>query len=135
MKTVPVSVIVPVKNEAANLRRCLASVSWADEIWVVDSQSTDSTIAIAEAAGAKVVQFQYNGSWPKKRQWALTNLPLRNEWVFLIDADETLHVLDKSAKAAPHLFAMGPLVRGLWYETTAIPEIVGHAAKLASSLL
>ena len=87
---VPVSIIIPIKNEAANLPRCLAAVSWADEIFVVDSQSTDGSIAIAEQAGAKVVQFKFNGVWPKKKNWALDNLPFRNEWVFILDADEVL---------------------------------------------
>jgi glycosyltransferase involved in cell wall biosynthesis len=90
MTRVPVSFLIPVRNEAANLPRCLASIAWADEVWVVDSQSTDATVAIAEAAGARVVQFHYQGSWPKKRNWALENLAFRNEWIFLIDADETL---------------------------------------------
>ena len=87
---VPVSVIVPIKNEAANLPRCLASVKWADEILVVDSASTDGSIAIAQQHGAKVVQFEFYGSWPKKKNWALENLPFRNEWVFVLDADEVL---------------------------------------------
>jgi glycosyltransferase involved in cell wall biosynthesis len=87
---VPISVLIPIKNEAANLPRCLASVRWADEIFVVDSQSTDGSIAIAEQNGAQVVQFQFNGTWPKKKNWALENLPFRNEWVFILDADEVL---------------------------------------------
>jgi len=90
MTSVPVSFLIPVKNEAANLPRCLASIAWADDVWVVDSQSTDATVAIAEAAGARVVQFQYHGQWPKKRNWALENLAFKHEWVFLIDADEAL---------------------------------------------
>jgi glycosyltransferase involved in cell wall biosynthesis len=57
---VPLSVLVPVKNEAANLGDCLASVSFAEEIVLVDSASTDATQAIAEAAGARVVQFVWN---------------------------------------------------------------------------
>ena len=88
--TVPVSVIVPIKNEAENISRCLASVPWADEIFVVDSQSTDESAAIAEQHGAKVVQFDFNGTWPKKKNWALENLPFRNDWVFILDADEVL---------------------------------------------
>ena len=87
---VPVSVIIPVRQEAANLPRCLDSVSWADEIFVVDSQSTDGTAEIATARGARVVQFQFNGTWPKKKNWALENLPFRNDWVFILDADEVL---------------------------------------------
>jgi glycosyltransferase involved in cell wall biosynthesis len=87
---VPISVLIPIKNEAANLPRCLACVRWADEIFVVDSQSTDGSIAIAEQNGAQVVQFQFNGTWPKKKNWALENLPFRNEWIFILDADEVL---------------------------------------------
>jgi glycosyltransferase involved in cell wall biosynthesis len=87
---VPVSVIVPIKNEAGNLPRCLESIRWADEIFVVDSQSTDRSIEIAQQFGAQVVQFEFNGTWPKKKNWALENLPFRNEWVFILDADEVL---------------------------------------------
>jgi glycosyltransferase involved in cell wall biosynthesis len=89
-KTVPVSIIVPVREEAANLPRCLDCVKWSDEIFVVDSHSRDETARIAEARGAKVVQFDFNGTWPKKKNWALENLPFRNEWVFILDADEAL---------------------------------------------
>jgi glycosyltransferase involved in cell wall biosynthesis len=87
---VAVSVVVPVKNEAANRARCLGSVGWANEIFVVDSQSTDETAKIAERLGARVVQFLFNGTWPKKKNWALANLPFANEWVFILDADEVL---------------------------------------------
>jgi len=88
--TVPVSIVVPVRNEAANLPRCFDSVKWADEIFVVDSHSTDETGTIAEARGARVVQFDFNGTWPKKKNWALEQLPFKNEWVFILDADEVL---------------------------------------------
>jgi glycosyltransferase involved in cell wall biosynthesis len=88
--TVPVSFLLPIRNEAANLPRCLASISWAGEIFVVDSQSTDGSIEIATKAGAKVVQFQFNGTWPKKKNWALENLPFAYDWVFILDADEVL---------------------------------------------
>src|SRR5690242_9249755 len=63
--TAPISVIVPVKNEADNLRRCLPALSWADQVFVVDSQSTDATIEVARAHGARVAQFHFNGSFPK----------------------------------------------------------------------
>lgn len=87
---VPVSIIVPVREEAENLPRCLGSVQWADEIFVVDSHSRDKTAEIAEAHGAQVVQFDFKGAWPKKKNWALENLPFGNEWVFILDADEVL---------------------------------------------
>ncbi len=85
-----VSVLVPVKNEAENLRRCLPALAWADEIFVVDSQSTDETALVAAEHGASVVQFHFNGTFPKKKNWALDNLPFRNEWVLIVDADEVV---------------------------------------------
>jgi glycosyltransferase involved in cell wall biosynthesis len=87
---VPVSILIPIKNEAANLRLSLPSVAWADEIFVVDSHSADTSALVAEAHGARVVQFQFNGIWPKKKNWALENLPFKHEWVFILDADEVM---------------------------------------------
>ncbi|MGH9504290.1 MAG: glycosyltransferase family 2 protein [Terriglobales bacterium] len=88
--SLPVSVIVPARNEAHNLPRCLESLRGVGEVYVVDSQSSDGTAEIARAFGASVVQFHYAGGWPKKRQWAMDTLPLAHDWVFLIDADEAL---------------------------------------------
>jgi hypothetical protein len=87
---IPVSILIPIRNEAHNLPRALKSVAWADEVFVVDSGSTDGSQALAEAAGATVVQFNFNGVWPKKKNWALEHLNFRNEWVFILDADEVL---------------------------------------------
>src|ERR1700687_1886074 len=86
----PVSVIVPVRNEARNLPRCLRSLSGVGEVYVIDSESTDDTAQIARSHGAKVVQFHYAGGWPKKRQWAMETLPLAYDWILLLDADEVL---------------------------------------------
>jgi glycosyltransferase involved in cell wall biosynthesis len=88
--TIPVSVIVPVRNEAKNLPRCLESLQGFGEIYVIDSQSEDTTVEIARSYNAKVVQFFYQGGWPKKRQWALENLTFLYEWILLIDADEAM---------------------------------------------
>lgn len=85
-----VSVIVPVKNEAENLRRCLPALAWADEVFVVDSQSTDDTALVAAEHGAQLVPFHFNGTYPKKKNWALEHLPFRNEWVLIVDADEVV---------------------------------------------
>src|SRR5579871_1957584 len=86
----PITVIVAARNEAHNLPRCLESLRCAGEVYVIDSQSTDATVQIAESGGARVVQFHYQGGWPKKRQWAMDSLPLTYDWIFLVDADETL---------------------------------------------
>ena len=86
----PVTVIIPVRNEARNLPRCLESLRDAGEVFVVDSQSTDETCVIAESSGAKVIQFRYHGGWPKKRQWAMDTLPIAHDWILLLDADEVM---------------------------------------------
>ena len=99
--TLPVSVIVPVRNEARNLRRCLESLRGAGEVYVIDSQSTDESAEIARTCGSRVIQFYYRGGWPKKRQWALDMLPLQYDWVLLLDADEALTpALAEEIKAA-----------------------------------
>jgi glycosyltransferase involved in cell wall biosynthesis len=87
---IPVSVLIPAKNEEANLPACLESVKCADEIFLVDSQSSDRTIEIATNYGVNIVQFQFNGRWPKKKNWSLENLPFRNEWVLIVDCDERI---------------------------------------------
>jgi glycosyltransferase involved in cell wall biosynthesis len=85
---IPVSVIIAARNEAKNLPRCLEALSEFAEVYVIDSQSSDETIEIARSSGAKVVQFHYRGGWPKKRQWAMDTLPIGNDWILLLDADE-----------------------------------------------
>ena len=86
----PVSVIVAARNEEKNLPHCLESLRDMGEVYVIDSESTDATPEIARSFGAKLVQFRYRGGWPKKRQWAIDNLPLEYDWIFLVDADEAL---------------------------------------------
>lgn len=81
------SVVVITRNEAANIRRCLESVVWADELIVVDSQSTDDTCAIARAMGADVLDHAWQGYGPAK---AFGVTKTRNDWVLSIDADEAL---------------------------------------------
>jgi glycosyltransferase involved in cell wall biosynthesis len=87
---IAVTVVIPTRNEARHLARCLEAIRCFSEVYVVDSQSTDSTVEIARAFSAEVVQFHYHGGWPKKRQWALDSLSFRNDWVLLLDADEVL---------------------------------------------
>jgi len=90
MPKLPISVLIPAKNEETNLSACLASLTPADEVFVVDSQSSDRSIEIAESYGATVVQFCFNGRWPKKKNWSLENLPFRNQWVLIVDCDERI---------------------------------------------
>lgn len=86
----PITVILAVKNEALNLQKCLAALSVIEKIYVVDSHSEDSTSQIAQKANAEVVQFTYQGGYPKKRQWALDTLTINTPWILLLDADEVV---------------------------------------------
>lgn len=85
---IPVTVVVPVKNEEKNLPACLDLLQEFDEVIVVDSNSTDRTPAIVEEYHHKYVNFWWNGQFPKKRNWTLRNVPIRNKWVLFLDADE-----------------------------------------------
>lgn len=86
--SVPVSVLITTKNEEANIAGAIKSVSWAQEVYVIDSSSQDKTCEIAENLGAKIVQFVYDGGWPKKRNWALKNIDFMSDWILILDADE-----------------------------------------------
>ncbi len=88
--TLPVTVAVPVKNEEANLARCLERLDRFAEIVVIDSGSTDRTCEIAAEYGARVVDFRWDGKYPKKRNWFLMNDPPKQDWVLFLDADEFL---------------------------------------------
>ncbi|WP_435628143.1 glycosyltransferase family 2 protein [Candidatus Ferrigenium straubiae] len=80
------SIVLITKNEAANIRDCLQSVSWADEIVVVDAGSTDDTVSICKEVGAQVyVHPDWPGFGPQKNR-ALGYAS--KDWVFSIDADE-----------------------------------------------
>ena len=79
-----ITALLPACNEQANIGDCIASVAWADEIFVVDSGSTDATQEIARAAGARVVYHDYVKSANQKNwaipqaahPWALSSLTL-----------------------------------------------------------
>jgi glycosyltransferase involved in cell wall biosynthesis len=86
----PVSVLIPTYNEELHLAACLASVAeLSDDVHVVDSFSTDSTGEIAKSFGARFVQHEFEG-YALQKNWALDNLTFANEWVLILDADESL---------------------------------------------
>ena len=85
--SIPVSVIVLTLNEEPNIRRCLASVAWADQVVVVDAGSADGTARLAREAGAEVVEQSWLG-FSAQREFALRLPNLRHDWVYFVDADE-----------------------------------------------
>ena len=90
MSRIPVSAVILTRDEELNLPACLASMhDLVDEMFVVDSGSTDRTVQLAQAAGARVVTHEFTGH-SAQWQWALQTLPIRNEWVLGLDADQRL---------------------------------------------
>jgi glycosyltransferase involved in cell wall biosynthesis len=85
------SFVAIVKNEAQNLDRCLASVKpYVDELIVVDTGSTDETIAIAQQYGAKVSHFEWCDDFALARNYACSLAS--GDWILTLDADEELEV-------------------------------------------
>ena len=85
--SVPVSVVVLTLNEEPNIRRCLASVAWAEQVVVVDSGSTDDTVPIVRSLGAEVVDQPWLG-FSAQRECSLRLSLICHDWVYFVDADE-----------------------------------------------
>lgn len=85
--SVLVAAVVITKNEERNIAACLASLAWVDERIVVDACSTDRTVAMAEAAGARVFVRPWPGYGPQKN---FGMEQTRAEWVLILDADERI---------------------------------------------
>ena len=81
------SVFITTYNNGRTLTACLDSVRWADEIVVLDSLSTDDTLAIAQQYGARISQHEFMGYGPQKR---MALAATTHDWVLLLDADEAL---------------------------------------------
>jgi len=84
----PVTVVIPTLNEERMLGQCLSRLSRFAHVVVVDSGSTDRTVAIAKEHAAEVLTFTWNGRFPKKRNWTLAHHGFRTPWVLFLDADE-----------------------------------------------
>ncbi len=110
--TVSLSVVVLTKNEAGRIEECIRSVAWADEILVVDDESTDETIRIAESLGARVLKRRMDIEG-RHRNWAYAQA--KHEWVLSLDADERV-----TPELAQEIQSM--LRNGAPFETYAIPR-------------
>lgn len=84
-----VSILILTLNEEKNIARCLESVSWSDDIVVLDSFSTDKTVEIAKRYGARVFQRKFD-NWSAHQNWANDNIPFKHRWVYYSDADEVV---------------------------------------------
>jgi len=84
-----ISIVILTHNEACNIAACIQSVAWSDDIVVFDSFSTDETIALASATGARVIQHAF-ASYSQQREAALRQSGLVHDWVLMLDADERI---------------------------------------------
>ncbi|HKO62805.1 MAG TPA: glycosyltransferase family 2 protein [Pyrinomonadaceae bacterium] len=109
-------------NEAENIREALASVAWANEVIVVDSGSTDKTLEIAEALGARVIKNKWPG-FARQKQFAAEQA--QHDWIFSLDADERvspalsesiarLRNLTDSGRADGYRIARRSFYQGRW---------------------
>jgi glycosyltransferase involved in cell wall biosynthesis len=86
----PISVLITTLNEAKNIARCLNCLHDFDDIIVIDSNSVDDTKKIVKEFNVRIENFMWDGQYPKKRQWCLENIDIKNDFVFFIDADEEI---------------------------------------------
>lgn len=82
-----VSVLILTLNEEINLQECLRTVSWCDDVVVLDSMSTDRTCEIALTSGARIVRRPFD-NWSSHQNWAVSNIDFQHPWVLYLDADE-----------------------------------------------
>lgn len=112
-RLIAVTVAVPVKNEGSTLEACLARLYRFAEVVVIDSNSADNTRQVAEKAGARVLNFEWDGRYPKKRNWFLLNSPPTQPWVLFLDADE---FIDDDFCDALEFAIEDESVNGYWLE-------------------
>lgn len=84
------TIVIPMKNEEINLPECLENVKRFSHVVLVDSGSTDKSLEIAQTYGREVVQFKWDGKFPKKRNWFLRNYTFKTPWALFLDADERI---------------------------------------------
>jgi glycosyltransferase involved in cell wall biosynthesis len=129
MGKLPVTVVIPTRDEERNLDACLSRLDAFAHIWVVDSGSTDATRAIAERHGARVIDFAWTGGFPKKRNWVLMNERFDAPWVLFLDADE--HVSEAFVAEARAALAGSEGLAGFWlnYETHFMGRLLAHGVR------
>ena len=121
-----VSIVVLTLNEAYNIRACLESVAWSDNVVVVDSFSTDETQAIAASLGATVVTNSFV-SFAQQRNYAMSLPCVKYDWVFHLDADERITPalraeIERTIEAAAHSGYYAPskmMLFGRWLKRSA----------------
>jgi len=115
----PLSAVIIARNEEENIARCIKSLTWTDEIIVVDSESTDSTREIAEGLGARVIVQPWLGL---TEQYRFAVSQARTPWVLVVDADE--EITDELKEEIKHTLAGNPSYAA--YRVPRINFALGH---------
>ena len=111
----PISIIVLTFNEEKNIACCLQSVSdFAEDIYIVDSFSTDNTLEIAKQYNAQIYQHPFE-TQAKQLNWALNNLPIKTEWIMRLDADERV-TEELADELCEKLLLFPPNITGLYFK-------------------
>jgi glycosyltransferase involved in cell wall biosynthesis len=97
-QSLSLTIAIPIKNEAVLLQGCIDAIgtNFAAKIIILDSGSTDGSLEIAKENDIEVLDFKWNGQFPKKRNWFLQNYTPSTKWVLFLDADEYLSESFKS---------------------------------------
>ena len=101
--------IIPTGNEEHNIVEAIQSVSFADEVMVVDSFSTDKTVELAKPLANKIIQREYQNSASQKN-WAIPQA--KYEWILLLDADE--RITTELAEEIKDILSSQPIESGFW---------------------
>lgn len=115
------TIAIPVKNEELNLAGCIDAIGQdlAKNIVVIDSGSTDKTVEIAKQKNANVIDFKWDGKFPKKRNWFLQNHTPPTKWVLFLDADEYITSdFKKELRAALSANEQNQEIDGYWLNYT-----------------
>ena len=92
MTKLSIATIILTYNEELHIKRCLENAKkFSQQIFIIDSFSTDKTLEIAKQEGAFVLQNKWENSYAKQFNWALKNCPIKTKWILRLDADEYLY--------------------------------------------
>lgn len=90
-KKVSIGTMILTYNEEIHIKRCIENAKkFSEQIYVIDSFSTDNTVAIAKGLGAEVLQNKWENNYAKQLNWGLENANFQTDWILRLDADEYL---------------------------------------------
>ena len=113
-----ISILILTLNEEVNIGACLDSVSWCDDVVVLDSGSTDRTVALAQGRGVRIASRPFD-DYASQRNFGLSGIDYRHDWILMLDADERVPAdlavqMRQAVAAAPPEVALFQMRRRDW---------------------